>query len=279
MQAFHFCNRVAKPAFDMETKQVCRRWNNAPKLSSVVQPTGPESITSVPNSTVDNRQETRIAWDGEAYTKEDFQQHYGVDNFLEIWTTAVREPREDIGWTPDKNPRLYTESSAAKPAGPSPPQPCSESHVVPHAPDGYWHLGNDGYGETHEWVSKPSDAALNGIQQNRAATQPAAVSTGANTYAPPSANEEEWRIRHPDPVRALELAEKLLQISKEEMQRQLRQDLELPSDCFTERRARKPCKYLCRPGGCRSGCTPTKTLCRRYIRGECTKAHCKYAHS
>ena len=226
MQAFHFCNRVAKPAFDMETKQVCRRWNNAPKLSSVVQPTGPESITNVPNSTVDTRQERRIAWDGEAYTKEDFQQHYGVDNFLEIWTTAVREPREDIGWTPDKNPRLYTESSAAKPAGPSPPQPCSESHVVPHAPDGYWHLGNDGYGETHEWVSfarsKPSvssNAALNSLQQNRAATQPAAVSTGANTYAPPSASEEEWRIRHPEPFRG------------------------------------HPCKYLCRPGGCRSGCT------------------------
>ena len=92
----------------METKQVCRRWKNARKLSGVVQPTGPESITSVPKSTVDARQETRIAWDGEAYTKEDFQQYYGVDNFLEIWTTAVREPREDIGWTPDKNPRLYT---------------------------------------------------------------------------------------------------------------------------------------------------------------------------
>jgi hypothetical protein len=268
----------------METKQVCRRWKNARKLSGVVQPTGPESITSVPKSTVDTRQETRIAWDGEAYTKEDFQQHYGVDNFLEIWTTAVREPREDIGWTPDKNPRLYTESSAATPAGPSPPQPCSESIVVPHAPDGYWHLCNDGYGETYEWVSfarsKPSvssNAGLNSLQQNRAATQPAAASTGANTYAPPE----------PFPG-ARVLAEQLRQKSKEEMQRQLsphRQDLELPSDCSTGaghdhfRRASKPCKYLCRPGGCRSGCTPTKTYCHRYHRGECTKAHCKYAHS
>ena len=78
----------------METKQVCRRWNNAPKLSSVVQPTCPESITNVPNSTVDTRQERRIAWDGEAYTKEDFQQYYGVNKFAEIWSTARREPGE-----------------------------------------------------------------------------------------------------------------------------------------------------------------------------------------
>ena len=59
-------------------------------------------------ATVATRQERRIAWDGEAYTKEDFQQHYGVNNFAEIWSTAVSEHREDIGWTPDKNPRLYT---------------------------------------------------------------------------------------------------------------------------------------------------------------------------
>ena len=45
-------------------------------------------------ATVATRQERRIAWDGEAYTKEDFQQYYGVNKFAELWSTAMREPGE-----------------------------------------------------------------------------------------------------------------------------------------------------------------------------------------
>ena len=214
--------------------------------SSVVQPAAPESITSVPKSAG------------------------GAPVYADVNTAPLQ---------------LSSESSVAKPAGlsprvalpQSPPQPCSES--------------NNGYG------SVSSNAALNSLQRNRAATQPAASSTGANTYAPPSASdsEEEWRIQHPEPFPgARVLAEQLRQKSKEEkkqrkqMQRQLRphrQNLELPSDCPTNaghdhfRRASEPCKYLCRPGGCRYGCTPYLTYCHRYHRGQCTKAHCQYAHS
>ena len=224
--------------------------------SSVVQPAAPESITSVPK-----------------YAG-------GAPVYADVNTAPLQ---------------LSSESSVAKPAGPSPrvavpqspPQPCSESNDS----YGYWYLSNDGYD------SASTNAPLNSLQQKKAATQPAASSTGANPYAPPSASdsEEEWRIQHPEPFPgARVLAEQLRQKSKEEkkqrkqMQRQLRphrQNLQLPSDCPTNTghdhlcRASKPCKYLCRPGGCRYGCTPHLTYCHRYHRGQCTKAHCQYAHS
>ena len=78
---------------------------------------------------------------------------------------------------------------------------------------GYWYLSNDGYD------SVSTHAPPNSLQRKRAATQPAASSTGANTYAPLSASdsEEEWRIQHPEPFPgARVLAEQLRQKSKEE---------------------------------------------------------------
>ena len=44
-------------------------------------------------------QERRIAWDGEAYTNEDFQQWYGAAGG-NIWDTAVREHSQ--GFPPPK---------------------------------------------------------------------------------------------------------------------------------------------------------------------------------
>ena len=44
--------------------------------------------------------------------------------------------------------------------------------------------------------------------------------------------------------------------------------------------ASKLCKYLNRGGSCHHGCTPTKTYCHQYQRGQCHRGlDCRYAHS
>ena len=46
------------------------------------------------------------------------------------------------------------------------------------------------------------------------------------------------------------------------------------------RSASKLCKHLNRRGRCRHGCTPTKTYCHKYQRGQCHRGlDCWYAHS
>ena len=44
--------------------------------------------------------------------------------------------------------------------------------------------------------------------------------------------------------------------------------------------ASKLCKFLNRGGRCHHGCTPTKTYCHKYHRGQCHRGlDCRYAHS
>ena len=46
------------------------------------------------------------------------------------------------------------------------------------------------------------------------------------------------------------------------------------------RSASKLCKHLNRRGRCRHGCTPTKTYCHKYQRGQCHRGlDCWFAHS
>ena len=95
---------------------------------------------------------------------------------------------------------------------------------------------------------------------------PPAASRSVSSSA--SDSEEEWRRQHPEPFEgAKEAAEKLRRIKHERNYQR-------------HRSASTLCKHLNRRGGCRHGCTPTKTYCHKYQRGQCHRGlNCRYAHS
>ena len=95
---------------------------------------------------------------------------------------------------------------------------------------------------------------------------PPAASRGVSSSA--SDSEEEWRRQHPEPFEgAKDAAEKLRRIKHERNYQR-------------HRSASTLCKHLNRRGGCRHGCTLTKTYCHKYQRGQCHRGlNCKYAHS
>ena len=95
---------------------------------------------------------------------------------------------------------------------------------------------------------------------------PPAASRSVSSSA--SDSEEEWMRQHPEPFEgAKELVEKLRRKKHERNDQR-------------HRSASKLCKYLNRGGRCPHGCTPTKTYCHKYHRGQCHRGlDCRYAHS
>ena len=116
--------------------------------------------------------------------------------------------------------------------------------------------------------SVSSSALINEDEDPRmcSGVPPPAASRSVSSSA--SDSEEEWRRQHPEPFEgAKDAAEKLRRIKHERNYQR-------------HRSASTLCKHLNRRGGCRHGCTPTKTYCHKYQRGQCDRGrNCRYAHS
>ena len=264
------------------------------------------SLNSADTHRADTHRERRIARDGKAYTEPEFLEYYGESVAANCWNSADIHRAGD-GSASSTVSECETATAVATEAQ------FRDDHTLyvydrttftnPYITDdllnepGYFRAitrkrasegsasrtveqtGNEDEdpGETCSRLcsgvpppaasrSVSSTALINEDPWMCSGVPPPAASRGVSSSA--SDSEEEWRRQHPEPFEgAKDAAEKLRRIKHERNYQR-------------HRSASTLCKHLNRRGGCRHGCTLTKTYCHKYQRGQCHRGlNCKYAHS
>ena len=232
-------------------------------------------------NSADTHRERRIARDGKAYTEPEFLEYYGESVAANCWNSADIHRAGD-GSASSTVSECETATAVATEAQ------FRDDHTLyvydrttfpnPYITDDL--LNEPGYFRAITRKRASEGSARRTVEQTGnededpgetcsrlcSGVPPPAASRSVSSSA--SDSEEEWRRQHPEPFEGAREAVEKLRRKKYERNDQ------------RHRSASKLCKHLNRRGGCRHGCTPTKTYCHKYQRGQCHRGlNCKYAHS
>ena len=246
------------------------------------------SLNSADTHRADTHRERRIARDGKAYTWPEFLEYYGESVAANSWNSADIHRAGD-GSASSTVSECETATAVATEAQ------FRDDHTLyvydrttfpnPYITDdllnepGYFRAiarkramcvfddaGDGSAGRTVEQTGNEDEDPGETCSRLCSGVPPPAASRSVSSSA--SDSEEEWRRQHPEPFEGAREAVEKLRRKKYERNDQ------------RHRSASKFCKHVNRRGGCRHGCTLTKTYCHKYQRGQCHRGlDCWYAHS
>ena len=225
------------------------------------------SLHSADTHRADTHRERRIARDGKAYTWPEFLEYYGESVAANSWNSA------DIHRAGDGS----ASSTVSE---------CETATAV--ATEAQFRDDHTLYVYDRTTFTNPyiTDDLLNEPGYFRAIARKRAMcvfddagdgSAGRTVEQTGNEDEDPWMCSGVPPPAAPRSVSSSASDSEEEWK--LRRKKYQRND-QRHRSASKLCKHLNRRGRCRHGCTPTKTYCHKYQRGQCHRGlDCRYAHS